>query len=185
MIYLEPSHTKLRIFFFYLVRLPVPKEVDRAILASLNDSPSTRVVSLVTPNLHKLVAVVWFQEIHAARGVSALQSLETVFERACKRDWMLTKNAVYCILTNKGFHDRHSFSPTFEYHSITLTTCTSNRQSNQMVKHMDRELLEKWSHCWPWVTCAKYDKCFLVSLMLTANRSNHSWHYMETQRQVL
>lgn len=60
---------------YYLIRLPVPKEVDRAILTFLNDSPSTRIMSLVTPNLHESVAVVWFQEIHAASGVSALQSL--------------------------------------------------------------------------------------------------------------
>lgn len=60
---------------YYLVRLPVPKEVDRAILTSQKDNPATRVVSLVAPNLHESVAFFRFQEVHAAGGVSALQSL--------------------------------------------------------------------------------------------------------------
>lgn len=57
---------------FYLVGVPVPEEVDGAVLASLNDCPAAGVVPLVTPHLHQPVGVLRLDQVHATGGVTLL-----------------------------------------------------------------------------------------------------------------
>lgn len=62
----------------YLVRLPVPKEVDGAIQAPLDDGPAPGVVSLVAPHLHEAVGVLWLHQVDGAGVVAVLQGLQAV-----------------------------------------------------------------------------------------------------------
>lgn len=127
----------------------------------MNDSLSTRIVCLVTPNLRVWVGwLFWFQEIHVAGGVSTLQYLKTVFKWTCgspamNADWQLD-NVHW---SEKGWY---SFTLIFLYHYycnannlLVADTGSSNR-----INHMDRGLLSNWSHYWPCVMCAKYEAYF-------------------------
>lgn len=62
----------------YLVCLPVPEEVDRAIQAPLNDCPAPRVMSLVTPHLHEAISVLRLHQVDGAGVMAVLQGLQTV-----------------------------------------------------------------------------------------------------------
>lgn len=66
----------------YLIGLPVPEEVDRAVQAPLDDGPAPRVVSLVTPHLHEAVGVLWLHQVDGAGIVAILQGLQAVSPRA-------------------------------------------------------------------------------------------------------
>ena len=101
--------------------------------------------------------------------------------------------AVYCILTNKGFRDRHSFSPTFEYRSITLT-CTSNRQSNgktygQRAPGKVKSLLTMRYMCQIWQMlsslCDVGSSKYYCEQNWTKFVGNCSRHYIDTQRKIL
>ncbi len=62
----------------HLICLPVSEEVDGAIQSSLDDSPATRILSLIAPHLHQLVGVLRLHQVHAAVSVTILQSLQTI-----------------------------------------------------------------------------------------------------------
>ena len=62
----------------YLVRLPVPEEVDRAIQAPLDDRPAPGVVSLVAPHLHEAVGILWLHQVDGAGVMAVLQGLQAV-----------------------------------------------------------------------------------------------------------
>lgn len=71
--------------FTHLICLPVPEEVDRAVHPSLDHSPATWVMSLVTPHLHKSVCILRFHQVHATGRVAIFYSLQTILPRTYMR----------------------------------------------------------------------------------------------------
>lgn len=68
----------------YLIVLPVPEKVDRAVSSPLQYGPASVVEAVFTPGLDQLVAVIWLQQVHPAGSVSCLAHLETVPKRPCE-----------------------------------------------------------------------------------------------------
>lgn len=69
----------------HLIGLPVPEEVDRAIQASLDDSPTPRVMSLVTPHLHQAVGILRLHQVDGAGAVTILQGLQAISPWTCRQ----------------------------------------------------------------------------------------------------
>ena len=70
----------------YLVRLPVPEEVDGSVLPPLDDGPAPGVVPLVAPHLHQPVGVLRLHQVHPAGPVTLFQRLQAVFKWPWRED---------------------------------------------------------------------------------------------------
>lgn len=80
----SPCRQCIQAHWSHLIGLPVPEEVDRAIQASLDDSPTPRVMSLVTPHLHEAVGVLGLHQIDGAGVVAVFQGLQAISPWACR-----------------------------------------------------------------------------------------------------
>lgn len=64
----------------YLVVLPIPKEVNRAISPPLQHGPSSIVEAMFTPGLDQPIAAICLKQVHPTGGVACLSHLVTVLE---------------------------------------------------------------------------------------------------------
>lgn len=64
----------------YLVILPIPKEVNRAIFPPLQHCPSSIVKAMLTPGLDQPVTAFRLKQVHPTSGVTCLSHLVTVLE---------------------------------------------------------------------------------------------------------
>lgn len=70
----------------HLVVIPAPEEVHRPISPALDDVPAPIVYFLFTPDLQWPLCFVWFDEVHAAGAVTCFLRLQTVSERALRKE---------------------------------------------------------------------------------------------------
>lgn len=129
----SPCRQCIQAQWSHLIGLPVPEEVDRAIQSPLDNSPAPRVVSLVTPHLHKAVGILRFHQVDGAGAVTILQGLQAISPWTCRHNMcMLQLSATR--LHHSYTIDRHTLQQRAKEHILKGQIFIFNLEKSSTIK---------------------------------------------------